>query len=234
MDAMKVLVVDDEPQVAHALRRLLRREGFEVEVAFSGEEALEKLKTFPPDVVLSDFRMPGMNGSELLKHVKRLHPLALRLVISGYADFKSVAASVTEGEFCRFISKPWDDAELVAYLLGLLRNRELMARLYQPFGGGRPGVTAETSQTDRSLVVKVELHEQPFLSEQALAVIERFTGALGGDSLKVVGGLLERYGGRISFVAEVGGRQQLCVEVPRPSEATSEPTPASQRGRGEA
>jgi response regulator RpfG family c-di-GMP phosphodiesterase len=203
-----------------------------VEVAFSGEEALEKLKTFPPDVVLSDFRMPGMNGSELLQHVKRLHPLALRLVISGYADFKSVAASITEGEFCRFISKPWDDAELVAYLLGLLRNRELMARLYAPFGGSRPGITAETSQTDRSLVVKVELTERPFPSEQALAVIERFAGALTGDSLKVVGGLLERYGGRISFVAEVGGRQRLCVELPRPTDTATAPTP--QRGEGDA
>src|SRR5690349_20023459 len=109
MDAMKVLVVDDEQQVAHALRRLLRREGFAVEVAYSGEEALEKLKGFSPDVVLSDFRMPGMNGSELLQHVRRQRPLALRLLFSGYADFKSLAASMSEGEFCRFISKPWDD-----------------------------------------------------------------------------------------------------------------------------
>lgn len=218
MDSMKVLVVDDEPQVASALRRLLRREGFGGEVAHNGAEALEKLKTFPPDVVLSDFRMPGMNGCELLKHVKQLHPLALRLIISGHADFKAVAASIAEGEFCRFVNKPWDDAELVAYLLGLLRGRDVMARLYQPFQSPRPGVTAETIQTDASLVVKVELTEQPFQTEQALALMERFAGALSGDSLKVVGGLLERYGGRISFVAEVGGRQHLRVEVPRPAD----------------
>ncbi|XXF76118.1 response regulator [Myxococcaceae bacterium GXIMD 01537] len=231
MDAMKVMVVDDEQQVAHALRRLLRREGFEVEVAYSGEEAVERMRTFSPDVVLSDFRMPGMNGSELLKHVKRHHPLALRLIISGYADFKSVAASMAEGEFCRFISKPWDDAELVAYLMGLLRNRELMARLYQPFQSGRPGLTTETAQTDTGLVVKVELSDPPFQTEQALALIERFAGALSGDSLKVVGGLLERYGGRISFVAEVGGAQHLRVELPRQAEFAQTP---AQRGMGDA
>ena len=115
MEAFKLLVVDDEPQVAHALRRLFRREGFEVQVAFNGSEALERLKEFSPDIILTDFRMPGMTGSELLQRVKRSHPLALRLIISGYADFKSVVASVNDGEICRFISKPWDDAELVTY-----------------------------------------------------------------------------------------------------------------------
>ncbi len=227
-----MLVVDDEPQVAHALRRLLRREGFEVMVAFSGEEALEKLQTFPPDIVLSDFRMPGMNGSQLLQHIKARHPLALRLIISGYADFKSVAAGMAEGELCRFISKPWDDAELVAYLRGLLHNQALLAQLSQPFRGGAPGVRTELIQKDSSLVVKVELSNQPFQTEQALALIERFAGALAGnDSLKVVGGLLERYGGCISFVAEVGGAPQLRVELPAQK---AEASAAPQRGAGTA
>ncbi len=232
MSAVRVLVVDDEQQVAHALRRLLRREGFEVEVAYSGEEALEKLQGFPPDVVLSDFRMPGMNGSQLLQHVKARHPLALRLIISGYADFKSVAAGMSEGELCRFISKPWDDAELVTYLHGLLRNQQLLAQLSQPFRGSAPEVSTELIQKDSSLVVKVELPNQPFHTEQALALIERFAGALAGnDSLKVVGGLLERYGGRISFVAEVGGTQQLRVELPAQKQ---DGTAAPQRSEGSA
>ncbi|RJS17997.1 response regulator [Corallococcus sp. H22C18031201] len=214
MEESKVLVVDDEPQVAHALRRLLRREGFTVEVAYNGEEALERLQQFTPDIVLSDFRMPGMTGSELLQQVKRSHPLALRLIISGYADFKSVVASVNDGEICRFISKPWDDAELVAYLLGLLRHREVMAQLYQPFLGERTGRTAEACPADSALVVKVQLTEPAFATDQAMKLIERFAGLLADDSLKVVGGLLERYGGKVSFVAEVGGPQRLKVELP--------------------
>jgi CheY-like chemotaxis protein len=218
MEAFKVLVVDDEPQVAHALRRLLKREGFDVQVAFNGAEALERLKEFSPDIVLSDFRMPGMTGGELLQQVKRSHPLALRLIISGYADFKSVVASVNEGEICRFISKPWDDAELVTYLKGLLRHRETMAQLYAPFRAAPRGVSAEVSPSDAALVLKVQVSDPAFPADQALTLIERFAGLLADDSLKVVGGLLERYGGRLSFVAEVGGPQRLRLELPMRTE----------------
>jgi CheY-like chemotaxis protein len=218
MEAFKVLVVDDEPQVAHALRRLLKREGFDVQVAFNGAEALERLKEYSPDIVLTDFRMPGMTGGELLQQVKRSHPLALRLIISGYADFKSVVASVNEGEICRFISKPWDDAELVTYLKGLLRHRETMAQLYAPFRAAGRGVSAEVSPSDAALVLRVQVADPAFPADQALALIERFAGVLADDSLKVVGGLLERYGGKLSFVAEVGGPQKLRLELPMRAE----------------
>jgi len=231
MEAYKVLVVDDEPQVAHALRRLLRREGFDVQLAFNGEEALERLKVFSPDIVLTDFRMPGMTGSELLQRVKRSHPLALRLIISGYADFKSVVASVNEGEICRFISKPWDDAELVSYLVGLLRHRETMAQLYAPFRAAPQGVSAEVSPTDAALVLKVQVADPSFPAEQAVSIIERFAGLLADDSMKVVGGLLERFGGRLSFVAEVGGPQRLRLELPVRAEAAA---PQVRTGVGEA
>ncbi len=219
MEAFKVLVVDDEPQVAHALRRLLKREGFDVQVAFSGDEALERLKEFSPDILLTDFRMPGMTGSELLQRVKRSHPLALRLIISGYADFKSVVASVNEGEICRFISKPWDDAELVTYLKGLLSHRDTMAQLYAPFRAAPRGVSAEVSPSDAALVLKVQVADPAFPAEQALTLIERFAGLLADDSLKVVGGLLERYGGKLSFVAEGGAPQRLGLELPVRTEA---------------
>ena len=226
MEAFKLLVVDDEPQVAHALRRLFRREGFDVQVAFNGAEALEKLKEFSPDIILTDFRMPGMTGSELLQRVKRSHPLALRLIISGYADFKSVVASVKDGEICRFISKPWDDAELVSYLKGLLHQRETMAQLYAPFRAAAPGVSAEVGMSDASMVLKVQMADPAFPAEQALSIIEKFAGVLAEDSLKVVGGLLERYGGRLSFVAEVGGPQRLRLELPvRAEEAASSERP---------
>jgi DNA-binding NtrC family response regulator len=231
MEAFKLLVVDDEPQVAHALRRLFRREGFDVQVAFNGSEALERLKEFSPDIVLTDFRMPGMTGSELLQRVKRSHPLALRLIISGYADFKSVVASVNDGEICRFISKPWDDAELVTYLKSLLRQRETMAQLYAPFRAAQPGVSAEVGLSDAAMVLKVQMSDPAFPAEQALSIIERFAGVLAADSLKMVGGLLERYGGRLSFVAEVGGPQRLRLELPVRAE---EAQPSERSGVGNA
>ena len=116
----KILIVDDEVQVASALRRLFRREGFTVEVAFNGEEALQKLVTFDPDLVISDFRMKGMNGAELLEKVLRLAPRAVRILLSGHADLWSSSQTTSAQAVSHFISKPWDDDHLVARVRTLL------------------------------------------------------------------------------------------------------------------
>jgi DNA-binding NtrC family response regulator len=123
----QVLVVDDEPAVSSALRRLLKRHGFLVEVADSGTQALQKLTAFVPDIVLSDFRMPGMSGPQLLAEVKRRIPDALRFIVSGYADVSSMAPFATNEDLCHFISKPWDDEELPRLLLQELGDRQLTA-----------------------------------------------------------------------------------------------------------
>jgi DNA-binding NtrC family response regulator len=114
----RILIVDDEVHVVGALRRLLRREGFSIEVALGGEEAIEKLATFPADVVISDFRMRGMNGLELLGQVLRIAPTAVRVLISGHADLSSGGPQA--GVISHFISKPWDDDRLIADVRALL------------------------------------------------------------------------------------------------------------------
>ena len=114
----RILIVDDEVHVVGALRRLLRREGFTIEVALSGEEALQKLETFEADVVISDFRMRGMNGLELLGQVMQRAPKTVRVLISGHADLSSVGARA--GVISLFISMPWDDVRLVADVRALL------------------------------------------------------------------------------------------------------------------
>lgn len=211
---VRILVVDDEPQIGSALRRLLRREGYAVETALTGEEALERLQHFDADVVLSDFRMPGMTGAQLLGRVKRTHPLTLRIVISGHADLEAVLSSVNEGEVCRFITKPWDDGELVGYLRTMLERRETLTQLYRPFAQQRPGLRAEASYREGGLRVEVELKEPPFGREQAVALLERMAGLIAGEQLGMVGGLLERHHGRLCFVAELGGAQRLQLELP--------------------
>jgi two-component system, OmpR family, response regulator VicR len=222
----RVLVVDDEPQIASALRRLLRRADYEVSCAHSGAEALQLLQTFAADVVLSDFRMPGMTGAELFREVKRTHPLSLRLIISGHADFGAVVASLNEGEICRFITKPWDDAELLSYLAEMLAQRETLRQLYKPFETLRPGLRADAAYRESGLRVNVCLSEQPFQKAQAVQLIERVAGLIADDSLNMVGGLLERHGGQLSFVAEVGGAQRLQLDLPRAPPRVRETEPA--------
>lgn len=114
----RILIVDDEVHVVGALRRLLRREGFSIEVALNGEEAIEKLASFPADVVISDFRMRGMNGLELLGQVVSIAPKVVRVLISGHADLSTGGGQA--GVISHFISKPWDDDRLVADVRALL------------------------------------------------------------------------------------------------------------------
>ncbi len=107
-----VLVVDDEQSICKALSRLLRRDGYEVLTANSGEQALDLLAMHNVQVVISDQRMPGMTGTELLDKVKNLYPNTIRVVLSGYTDLNVITEAVNRGAVFRFLTKPWDDNEL--------------------------------------------------------------------------------------------------------------------------
>ncbi|MBK7862461.1 MAG: response regulator [Archangiaceae bacterium] len=224
----RILVVDDEIQVAKALRRLLRKE-FEVETAESGAQALELLAQKQFDLVLSDFRMPEMNGAELLAEVRTRQPMALRLMLSGFADLESVLASVNEGEVCRFLKKPWDDVELVATLQRLLASHEMLMKLYNPFRHLQPGATAATAHSDENVRVSVRMTQTSFDRDAAIGLIRRFLGAIAESELALVGGLLQQHAGKLSFVAEVGGDQQLTLELPTAA-AKAKGSPAGEVG----
>ncbi len=117
MQAEKTLLcVDDEVNTLSALKRLLRKEEVQIITAESGMAALELLKTQQVQLILTDFRMPGMNGIEFLKQAKQIAPHAVRVVLSGYADLKVLLDAVNEGEVYRFITKPWEDHQLLATL----------------------------------------------------------------------------------------------------------------------
>lgn len=109
---LSVLLVDDEPNILSALRRVLRRDGYEIFTAQSGEEALELLANNPVMVILSDQRMPNMTGTEFLSRVKIMHPRTVRIILSGYADLNSITEAINKGEIYKFRTKPWDDEEL--------------------------------------------------------------------------------------------------------------------------
>lgn len=217
----RILIVDDEAQVCSSLRRLFRREDFEVETATSGPEALLKLEAFRPDVVLSDFRMPQMNGAELLAEVRRRAPLALRIILSGYSDLSSVVASVNEGEICRFISKPWDNETLVPTIRSLLRQRETLAVLQQSLARASQALEPELLQRAASIELRVHSRLEPFSVGKAVDIIRKLAGVLEEEDMAVVSGLLERQGGRFSLTAELGGPSRFSIEVPLPAAAAS-------------
>ncbi len=110
--AWTVLCVDDEPSILSALKRVLRAEDCKVLQAGSGAEALAMLEQEAVDVVVSDMRMPGMDGAALLAQVRARWPGAARILLTGYADMNATIAAINEGQIYRYIHKPWDEAEL--------------------------------------------------------------------------------------------------------------------------
>jgi len=104
----RILFVDDESMVLDGLRRMLRgmRNEWEMEFAASGHEALGILAGRQFDVIVTDMRMPGMDGCQLLNHVKKLHPQVVRIVLSGQSDNDMIMKSV--GPAHQFLSKPCD------------------------------------------------------------------------------------------------------------------------------
>jgi len=108
-----VLFVDDEENVLRAIRRLFMEADYGLVTAMSGEEGLEILGRDPAvRVVVSDYRMPGMNGVDFLRQVHERWPETVRLVLSGYADTAVVLGAINEGRIYKFIPKPWNDEEL--------------------------------------------------------------------------------------------------------------------------
>ena len=107
-----LLIVDDEMNNLSSLNRMLRRDGYRILLASSGQEGLDLLATNAVHVVISDQRMPGMSGTEFLGAVRRLYPDTIRIILSGYTDLEVVTRSVNEGAVFKFLTKPWDDQEL--------------------------------------------------------------------------------------------------------------------------
>ncbi len=102
----RIICVDDEPRVLKGLRRRLGRD-YHVEIAESGAEALELLRAQDPfHVIVSDMRMPGMNGAQLLANARREFPDTVRILLTGQSDLDDAIAAINEGNIFRFLTKP--------------------------------------------------------------------------------------------------------------------------------
>ncbi len=122
-DEVTILCVDDEKNVLKSLERLFLDTDYEILTASSGEDGLNLMKSNENiQIVMSDYRMPQMNGVEFLKEVCALRPETVRIVLSGYADTSSIVEAINEGQIYKFIPKPWNDDELKVTISNALEH----------------------------------------------------------------------------------------------------------------
>jgi two-component system, NtrC family, sensor kinase len=133
IDEDTLLIVDDEPNVISSLKRLFIDTEYNILTAESGEQGLAIMESRTVDLVISDYRMPGMTGVEFLGQVRDRYPETIRIVLSGYADVAAVVEAINNGGVCRFIAKPWNDQELLTFVMQSFDQYHLKkenARLY--------------------------------------------------------------------------------------------------------
>ena len=127
-----IAIVDDEEMVLTSLRSFLLLEtDYEVETFSSPQTALAELREKPVELVISDYLMPGMNGIEFLLEVKRLHPFATRILLTGYADKENAIKAINEVGLYQYVEKPWNNADLKITIQNGLERRFLMEKLEQ-------------------------------------------------------------------------------------------------------
>jgi len=107
-----ILLVDDEQNVLSALKRELAEEPYEIVTALSGEEAMNLVSSQVFKVLISDERMPGMDGASFLTAAKEISPSSVRMMLTGHASIEATMRAVNNGEIYRFFTKPWSSLEL--------------------------------------------------------------------------------------------------------------------------
>lgn len=136
----RIMLVDDEEGIVNALRRLLAvtpctyhgtTYKLLVETFTSASQALNRARNQAFELFLVDYRMPEMDGVQLLKEVRNIQPGAARMILSGYADLNALVSAINEAKIYRFLAKPWNDYELVSAIAEALAYRDLLAEREQ-------------------------------------------------------------------------------------------------------
>jgi len=123
--AATLLFVDDESNILSSLKRLFRPLGYRIITAQSGAEGLTTLEAQQVDLIISDMRMPGMDGATFLAQAAQQWPATVRILLTGYSDLTSTIAAVNKGRIYRYISKPWEENDIVLTVKRALEQKHL-------------------------------------------------------------------------------------------------------------
>ncbi|QPK64877.1 response regulator [Methylomonas sp. LL1] len=166
-----LLFVDDEPNILKALKRLFRSADYNVLLAENGEQGLQLLENNPIDLIISDMRMPQMDGAEFLSRAAERWPDTIRILLTGFADLESTVTAVNKGKIYSYCSKPWEDNELKILVNNALEQKRLREERQQLFAIIHQQ-NQELKELNEQLEDKVQLR-----TEQLKLSLQRIDGA---------------------------------------------------------
>jgi response regulator RpfG family c-di-GMP phosphodiesterase len=209
MATSRILCVDDEPNILAALVRGFRPHGYVVATATSGAQALAMLDNEVVDMVISDMRMPEMDGAALLEQVRSRWPDTVRLLLTGHSDIDATIGAINRGEIHRYIGKPWDEGELLLVVRQALERKSLEFHKRRLEALARKQ-NAELKSLNATLEGKVvQRTAQLEAANDALAVSNDKLKANFLTSLKVLSTLIEMR------EAEFAGHSRRVTELAR-------------------
>lgn len=169
-----VLFVDDEPALLENVTVNLRKEPYRIVTCTSGAEAIELLAQQPVDVIISDERMPGMSGSQLLAQVRTRYPSMMRVMLTGQASLEATIRAINEGEVYRFLTKPCTPVQLAQTIRDALLIKKLLhassrlldatrrqGRIMDSLEDENPGITRVAYADDGRIAVDEIAEEDP-------------------------------------------------------------------------
>ena len=182
-----VLLVDDEPNNLVVLRGVLEdEERWQVHVAATGDEALEVAEKVPLDVVVTDQRMPGMTGVDLLEKLRRLRPDIAGIVLTGYADMDALESAINRANAFRFLRKPWEPADILEAIrqaCNHVSQRRIIERLVS--------LLSERGEMLRASFEEVKRQQQALLHLERIGTVGRLASGVTHDLRNMVTSLRE-------------------------------------------
>ncbi len=132
MNKFSILIVDDDKNLLQSIKRALRKEGYSLHFATGAKAALKTINNTHIDMVISDYKMPGINGLHFLQELKESNPEILTIMMTGVEDVKIAARAINEAGVYKFIIKPWSNEDLkitirrAAESLKIIKERDLL------------------------------------------------------------------------------------------------------------
>jgi len=196
MNRPVVMFVDDEEHILKSLRRLFRKEGYEILSYSDPKEAAKAVGEKEIDVIVSDQRMPGMSGAELLAHAREVNPDAVRIMLTGYTDLQSAEEAINKGEVWRFLVKPWNDEDLrvtvrqAVNLVEMRRSQKRMIAQIRAQNMELAKLTEQLKQRAESSEKKLDKFQKKIADTDKLASLGLMAGGVAHELNNPLGGIL--------------------------------------------